>query len=67
MKGTVKWFNSRTGFGFISKEDGTDIFVHYSDIAMDGFKKLDDGAAVVFDEDNVEGKGLKAVNVRLDV
>lgn len=48
-QGTVKWFNPQKGFGFISKEDGEDIFVHYSEIQMDGYKTLHDGDVVEFE------------------
>ena len=62
MKGTVKWFNNQNGYGFISDEAGNDVFVHYSGIATDGFKSLEEGAAVEFDV--VEGaKGPQATNV----
>ena len=62
MKGTVKWFNNQKGYGFISDEEGNDVFVHYSGIATDGFKSLEEGAAVEFDV--VEGaKGPQATNV----
>ena len=62
MKGTVKWFNNQKGFGFLCDENGKDIFVHYSGIQMEGFKSLEEGAAVEFDV--IEGeKGPQAVNV----
>lgn len=62
MTGKVKWFNAEKGFGFISTEEGTDIFVHYSSIAADGFKTLEEGDAVQFDV--VEGsRGAQAANV----
>jgi len=60
--GTVKWFNDSKGFGFISQEDGGDIFVHFSDIQGDGFKSLAEGEPVSFDVvDNP--RGAKAANV----
>ena len=62
MKGTVKWFNNQKGYGFISDEQGNDVFVHYSGLNMDGFKSLDEGASVEFDV--VDGaKGPQATNV----
>ena len=62
MKGTVKWFNNQKGYGYISDEQGNDVFVHYSGLNMDGFKSLDEGASVEFDV--VDGaKGPQAVNV----
>ena len=62
MQGTVKWFNKEKGFGFIERESGNDVFVHYSAIQQDGFKSLQEGDAVEFDI--VEGpKGLQAANV----
>lgn len=62
-KGSVKWFNEKKGFGFISKEDGTDVFVHYTGIQGDGFKTLKEGDAVEFEIENSE-KGPRAVSVR---
>ncbi|MEK7307864.1 MAG: cold-shock protein [Nitrospirota bacterium] len=61
-KGTVKWFNESKGYGFITSEDGTDVFVHYSSIQGDGFKTLAEGDAVSFDVEKGD-KGPKAVNV----
>lgn len=61
-KGTVKWFNNSKGYGFISDENGKDVFVHYSGLAMEGFKTLEEGQAVEFDI--VDGaKGPQATNV----
>lgn len=48
-KGTVKWFNNQKGYGFITAEDGHDVFVHYSGLNMEGFKSLEEGAAVEFE------------------
>ena len=62
--GTVKWFNNTKGFGFITAEDGTDAFVHYSDVLGDGFKTLEEGQPVEF-EMTQGPKGPKAVNVQL--
>ena len=62
MKGTVKWFNAKKGFGFISDEEGNDVFVHFSALQMDGFKVLDEGEEVEFDVVNGE-KGPQAANV----
>ena len=61
-KGTVKWFNAEKGYGFITGEDGADVFVHFSAIQGDGFKTLDEGQNVEFDI--VEGpRGPQAANV----
>jgi len=62
MKGTVKWFNAKKGFGFISDENGNDVFVHFSALQMDGFKVLDEGEEGEFDVVNGE-KGPQASNV----
>ncbi|MCR5625547.1 MAG: cold shock domain-containing protein [Lachnospiraceae bacterium] len=62
MKGTVKWFNAKKGYGFISDEAGNDVFVHFSALQMDGFKVLDDNDAVEFDVVDGE-KGPQAANV----
>ncbi|MFO7952157.1 MAG: cold-shock protein [Bacillota bacterium] len=62
MQGTVKWFNPQKGYGFIEKEDGNDVFVHYSAIQEEGFKTLEDGQEVEFEV--VEGdRGPQATNV----
>ncbi|WP_342756253.1 cold-shock protein [Kineothrix sedimenti] len=61
-KGTVKWFNGQKGFGFISDEQGDDVFVHYSGLAMDGYKTLDEGQSVTFDVTK-GARGLQAINV----
>jgi len=60
--GTVKWFNGSKGYGFISREGGDDVFVHYSAIMMEGFKTLDEGQRVEFSVEQ-GAKGLQAVNV----
>ena len=62
MKGTVKWFDNQKGYGFISDENGNDVFVHYSGLNMEGFKSLDEGAEVEFDVTD-GAKGPQAVNV----
>ena len=61
-QGTVKWFNAEKGFGFISREDGSDVFVHFSAIQGDGFKTLVEGQAVTFDVEDSD-RGPQAVNV----
>jgi CspA family cold shock protein len=62
-EGTVKWFNERKGFGFISQDDGGGIFVYYSSINMPGFKKLVEGDRVSFEVEE-DDRGPKAKNVR---
>ena len=62
-EGTVKWFSNEKGFGFISRADGDDVFVHHSAISMEGYRTLTEGQKVEFDI--VEGpKGKQAANVR---
>lgn len=61
-KGTVKWFNATKGYGFITREGGSDVFVHFKAIIQDGYKKLDEGDEVEFEVE--EGaKGPQAANV----
>ena len=62
MKGTVKWFDAKKGFGLISDEEGTDVFVHFSALQMEGFKVLDEGDEVEFEVIQGE-KGPQAANV----
>jgi len=62
MKGTVKWFDSKKGYGFITGEDGKEVFVHFSGIIADGFKSLNEGQKVEFELSN-GAKGEQAVNV----
>ncbi len=62
INGTVKWFNESKGFGFISQDDGSDVFVHYSSIQGDGFKSLVEGDPVSFEIED-SPKGPKAINV----
>ncbi len=63
-EGTVKWFDSKKGYGFIDPDEGNeDVFVHYSSVAMDGFKTLAEGERVSFEITRSE-KGLRAANVR---
>lgn len=64
-KGTVKWFNSQKGFGFITNDNGgEDVFVHFSGIATNGFRTLEEGQKVVFDLEQGQ-RGMQAVNVTL--
>ncbi len=62
IKGTVKWFNAAKGYGFISRENGEDVFVHYSAIQNDGYRKLLEGQAVEFSVVETP-KGLQASDV----
>ncbi len=64
-QGTVKWFNADKGFGFINRQDGSDVFVHFSAIQTEGFKTLEEGQAVSFDVEEGQ-RGLQAVNVVKD-
>lgn len=64
MKGKVKMFDAKKGYGFIRAEDGTDVFFHYSSLLMDGFKTATPGDEVEFDVSNTD-KGLRAANVRI--
>ena len=60
--GKVKWFNAEKGYGFIEREDGSDVFVHFSAIQGDGFKTLEEGQAVTFDVEEGQ-RGPQATNV----
>ena len=62
--GTVKWFNASKGYGFIEREGGPDVFVHFSAIAMDGYKSLQEGQRVEFSIEKGP-KGLQAANVQV--
>ena len=62
-QGTVKWFNTEKGYGFISQEGGEDLFVHWSEIQMDGYKTLDEGAKVEFEVTQGDNGKLQASNV----
>ncbi len=61
-EGTVKWFDDRKGYGFIERENGEDVFVHFSNIGGEGFKSLEQGEKVSFDVQESE-RGLQATNV----
>ncbi|MFW9989711.1 MAG: cold-shock protein [Candidatus Odinarchaeota archaeon] len=64
--GFVKWFDAKKGYGFISVEDQEDVFVHFSNVSMEGFKKLDMGDEVEFDlKESKDGKGPEALNVKV--
>ncbi len=63
MQGKVKWFNAEKGYGFIEREDGTDVFVHFSSIQGEGFKTLNEGDQVEFDITDSD-RGPQAANVR---
>lgn len=63
-QGTVKWFNAEKGFGFIEREVGDDVFVHFSAIQSDGFKTLDEGQRVTFDVEQ-GNRGAQAANVKV--
>ena len=60
--GTVKWFNAEKGFGFITQENGEDVFAHFSAIQGEGFKTLEEGQAVTFDVEEGQ-RGLQATNI----
>ena len=62
IQGTVKWFSSVKGYGFITRESGDDVFVHYSAVQADGFRKLEEGQKVEFSVEETP-KGPQAVNV----
>lgn len=64
MTGTVKWFDGKKGYGFITAEDGKEVFVHFSGISKDGFKSLNEGQKVEFDL-GTGSKGEQAVNVNV--
>ncbi len=64
-RGTVKWFNATKGYGFIEEESGSDIFVHFSAITMDGYKSLKEGQEVEFDVTTGNGGKTQASNVRI--
>ncbi len=65
MTGTVKWFSSQKGYGFITDETGKDIFVHFTGLNMEGFRTLKDGAKVTFDVKDGD-RGPQAVNVTVE-
>ncbi|ADG40893.1 MULTISPECIES: cold-shock protein [Leuconostoc] len=61
-KGTVKWFNGEKGYGFVTRENGEDVFAHFSAIQGDGFKTLEEGQAVEFEVETSD-RGLQAANI----
>ena len=61
-KGTVKWFNGEKGYGFVTRENGADVFAHFSAIQGDGFKTLEEGQAVEFEVETSD-RGLQAANI----
>ncbi len=63
MKGTVKWFSGEKGYGFITSEDGNDVFAHFSQIAMDGYKVLEENDQVEFEVEDGE-RGPQATNIQ---
>ncbi len=63
MKGTVKWFNAEKGFGFITGEDGKDVFAHFSQIQKNGYKTLEENERVTFDLEENQ-RGLHASNIK---
>jgi cold shock protein len=63
-EGTVKWFSNEKGYGFISREDGDDLFVHFREIQGDGYKSLEEGQRVEFDVTTGQSGKLQASNVR---
>ncbi|EJS44885.1 cold shock-like protein CspLA [Bacillus cereus BAG1X1-3] len=62
-QGKVKWFNADKGFGFIERQGGEDVFVHFSAIQIDGYKSLDEGQSVTFEVEQGQ-RGLQAINVQ---
>ncbi|HEL2595209.1 cold-shock protein [Streptococcus suis] len=62
VQGTVKWFNAEKGFGFITQENGPDVFAHFSEIQSNGFKSLEDGQKVTFEVEQGQ-RGLQATNI----
>ena len=66
VTGTVKWFNASKGYGFLAREGGPDVFVHYSAIESDGFRTLQEGQAVEFEVERGD-KGPRAVNMKVSL